>query len=156
MVPDDKTHPHLQWVMEGSVCRRRRQRPSAAYIRQRARHLGKQEQQILCINRSICKWRSKLSYSAAFAALQKLKELYDSHFALEVVQLMIKLFTLELKNNDPLALASEIKSIRRIFLGFPLKLERFWPWMITYILCLLSLYCLCFGSFLMKKNTIII
>ena len=49
--------------------------------------------------------------STAFQALQKLKELYDSHSALEVVQLMIKLFTLELQNNDPLALASEIKSI---------------------------------------------
>ena len=49
--------------------------------------------------------------STAFEALQKLKELYDSHSALEVVQLMIKLFTLELQNNDPLALASEIKSI---------------------------------------------
>eukprot|EP00253_Pinus_taeda_P021319 PITA_21319 len=49
--------------------------------------------------------------STAFEALQKLKELYDSHSALEVVQLMIKLFTLELENNDPLALASEIKSI---------------------------------------------
>jgi len=51
------------------------------------------------------------SYSTSFEALQKLKELYDSHSALEVVQLMIKLFTLELKNNDPLALASEVKSI---------------------------------------------
>eukprot|EP00253_Pinus_taeda_P016865 PITA_16865 len=51
------------------------------------------------------------SYSTAFEALQKLKELYDSHFALEFVQLMTKLFTLELQNNDPLALASEIKSI---------------------------------------------
>jgi len=51
------------------------------------------------------------SYSTAFEALQKLKELYDSHSALEVVQLMIKLFTLKLKNNDPLALASEVKSI---------------------------------------------
>eukprot|EP00253_Pinus_taeda_P029725 PITA_29725 len=51
------------------------------------------------------------SYSTTFEALQKLKELYDSHSALEVVQLMIKLFTLELKNNDPLAIASEVKSI---------------------------------------------
>eukprot|EP00253_Pinus_taeda_P024998 PITA_24998 len=50
------------------------------------------------------------SYSTAFEALQKLKELYDSHSALEVVQLMIKLFTFELQNNDPLALASEVKS----------------------------------------------
>eukprot|EP00253_Pinus_taeda_P014298 PITA_14298 len=55
--------------------------------------------------------RHILSYSTAFEALQKLKELYDSHSALEVVQLMIKLFTLELQNNDPLALASEVKSI---------------------------------------------
>ena len=52
------------------------------------------------------------SYStAAFEALQMLKELYDSHSALEVVQLMIKLFTLELQNNDPLALTYELKSI---------------------------------------------
>jgi len=50
-------------------------------------------------------------FSTAFEALQKLKELYDSHSALEFVQLMIKLFTLELQNNDPLALASEVKSI---------------------------------------------
>eukprot|EP00253_Pinus_taeda_P002429 PITA_02429 len=51
------------------------------------------------------------SYSTAFEALQKLKELYDSHSAFEVVQLMIKVFTLELQNNDPLALTSEVKSI---------------------------------------------
>eukprot|EP00253_Pinus_taeda_P029861 PITA_29861 len=51
------------------------------------------------------------SYSTPFEALQKLKELCDSHSALEVVQLIIKLFTLELQNNDPLALASEVKSI---------------------------------------------
>ena len=46
----------------------------------------------------------------AFKALQKLKELYDSHSALEVVQLMIKLFSVELQNDDPLALALELKS----------------------------------------------
>jgi len=51
------------------------------------------------------------SYSTTYEALQKLKEIYDSHSALEVVQLMIKLFTLELQNNDPLALASDVKSI---------------------------------------------
>eukprot|EP00253_Pinus_taeda_P032022 PITA_32022 len=52
-------------------------------------------------------------FSTAFEALQKLKELYDLHSALEVVQLMIKLFTLELQNNDPLALASERKLLER-------------------------------------------
>jgi len=51
------------------------------------------------------------SYSTAFKALQKLKELYGSHSALEFVQLMIKLFTLELQNNDPLALSFEVMSI---------------------------------------------
>eukprot|EP00253_Pinus_taeda_P022521 PITA_22521 len=50
-------------------------------------------------------------FSNAFKALQRLKELYDSHSTLEVVQLMIKLFSLELQNDDPLALASEVKSI---------------------------------------------
>ena len=50
-------------------------------------------------------------FSNAFEALQKLKELYNSHSELEVVQLMIKLFSLELKNDDPLALASEVRSI---------------------------------------------
>jgi len=50
-------------------------------------------------------------FSNAFEALQKLKELYDSHSALKVVQLIIKLFSLELQNDDPLALASEVKSI---------------------------------------------
>ena len=50
-------------------------------------------------------------FSNAFEALQKLKELYDSHSELEVVQLLIKLFSLELKNDDPLALASEVRLI---------------------------------------------
>ena len=40
-----------------------------------------------------------------------MKELYDSHSELEVVQLMIKLFSLELKNDDFLALASGVRSI---------------------------------------------
>lgn len=47
----------------------------------------------------------------AFEALQNLKEMYDSHFELEVVNLLIKLFSLELKNDDSLALASKFRSI---------------------------------------------
>ena len=50
-------------------------------------------------------------FSNAFEALQKLKELYDSHYMIEVVQLMIKLLNLNLQNDDPLALALEVKSI---------------------------------------------
>lgn len=46
-------------------------------------------------------------FSNAFEALKKLKELYDSHSALEFVQLKIKLFTLELQNSDPLVLHSK-------------------------------------------------
>lgn len=34
-----------------------------------------------------------------------MKEIYDSHTELEVVHLIIKLFNLELKNNDSIALA---------------------------------------------------
>jgi len=49
--------------------------------------------------------------SNSFEALQKLRELYESHFELEVFQLMIKLFKLELKNDDPLALQLELISI---------------------------------------------
>ena len=40
-----------------------------------------------------------------------MKEFYDSHFELEVVQLMIKLFDLELKDDDSLASAFEIRAI---------------------------------------------
>ena len=52
-----------------------------------------------------------MPFSTTFEALQKLKELYDSHSTLEVFKLMIKLFTVELQNNDPLAPAFEVKSI---------------------------------------------
>ena len=55
--------------------------------------------------------RYSLSFSNAFEAIKNLKELYDSHSELDVVQLMIKLFNLELKNDDPLPLESEIRSI---------------------------------------------
>ena len=50
-------------------------------------------------------------FSNAFEALQKLKELYDSCPELELIQLLIELFSIELKNDDPLYLASEVRSI---------------------------------------------
>ena len=43
-------------------------------------------------------------FSNAYEALRKLKELYESHSKLEIVQSMIKLFNLELKNDDPLGM----------------------------------------------------
>lgn len=48
--------------------------------------------------------------STALEALKKLKELYDSHSELEIIQLLLKLFNLEMKDNDPLKSASEIKT----------------------------------------------
>ena len=44
-------------------------------------------------------------------SIKKLKDLYDSHFEIEIIQLLIKLFTLELKDNDPMKLAYEIRAI---------------------------------------------
>jgi len=41
----------------------------------------------------------------------KLKDFYDFHSELEIIQLLMKLFNLELKDNDPMKLASEIKSL---------------------------------------------
>jgi len=80
-------------------------------------------------------------FSTPFEALQKLKELYDSHSTLDVFQLMIKLFTLELKNNDPLAFSSEVKSImhdiksNKVELYIPLItfLKEFYPTYSNYL-----------------------
>ena len=62
-------------------------------------------------------------FSNAFEALQKLKELCDSHFELEVVQLMIKSFSIELKNGDPLALASKVRYIMHDIKATDVQLE---------------------------------
>jgi hypothetical protein len=43
--------------------------------------------------------------------LKRLNELYDTHSEPELIQLILKLFNLELKNDEPMAIASEIKSI---------------------------------------------
>jgi len=55
--------------------------------------------------------RHILSSTTTFKALEKLKDLYDSHSELEIIQLLMKLFNLELKDNNPMKLASKIKSI---------------------------------------------
>lgn len=106
MVSKDQTHSHFQWVVE--------------------RHLRDNAPKNLTLNKEFTIWENKNSkayaliatsineevsrhispFSNAFEALQKLKELYDSHSKLEVVQLMIKLFSLELQNDDPISLAS--------------------------------------------------
>jgi hypothetical protein len=52
-----------------------------------------------------------ISNTTTFKALQKLKDLYDSHPELGIIQLLMKLFNLELKDNNPMKLASESKSL---------------------------------------------
>jgi hypothetical protein len=55
--------------------------------------------------------RHIISNTTMFKVLEKLKDLYDSHSELEIIQLLMKLFNLELKDNNPMKLASEIKSL---------------------------------------------
>ena len=44
-------------------------------------------------------------------SIKETKDLYDSHSELEVIQLLMNLFNLELKDNDPIKLAYEIRAI---------------------------------------------
>ena len=41
-----------------------------------------------------------------YGALKKLKDVYDSHSELDIIQLLRKLFNLELRGNGPMALSS--------------------------------------------------
>ena len=52
-----------------------------------------------------------ISMKKSYDALKKLRDLYDSHSELELIQLLLKLFNLELKDNDPMAMASKINYI---------------------------------------------
>jgi hypothetical protein len=52
-----------------------------------------------------------VSISDSYGSLKILNELYDTHSELELIQLMLNLFNLELKNDDPMDLTSEIKYI---------------------------------------------
>ena len=51
----------------------------------------------------------------AFHALKKMEILYELHSQLEVVQLMIKLFNLELKDDDSLVLASQMLFVKKFW-----------------------------------------
>jgi len=64
-----------------------------------------------------------MAFSHAFESIKKLKDLYDSHSHLQVVQLMIKLFNLELKDDDPLALDSEIRAIMHDIEAIGVKID---------------------------------
>jgi hypothetical protein len=47
----------------------------------------------------------------SWSDLKKLKYPYDSHSRLELIKLLMKLFNLEIEDNDPMYLAYEIKDI---------------------------------------------
>ena len=51
------------------------------------------------------------SISDSYGALKRLNYLYATHSEMKLIELMLKLFNLELKNDDPTALASEITTI---------------------------------------------
>jgi hypothetical protein len=52
-----------------------------------------------------------ISIKHSYGYLNKLKDLYDSHSKLELIQLLVKIFNLELKNDDSMALTSKIKAM---------------------------------------------
>ena len=49
------------------------------------------------------------SIDDAWNALKKLKDLFDSHSKLELIQLQLKLFNLKLKNDDPMVLIQKLE-----------------------------------------------
>jgi hypothetical protein len=52
-----------------------------------------------------------VSINDSYSPLKELKDLYDTHSELELIQLLVKLFNLELKNDYPMALAFDIKAM---------------------------------------------
>jgi len=74
----------------------------------------------------------------AWKYLNKLRDLYDTHFELEFIQLQLSLFNFELKDGDSMALALEIKDIKydldASYVKFDITLT-------TYIKALYFTYC---------------
>jgi hypothetical protein len=51
------------------------------------------------------------SINDSYSSLNILNEMYNTHSECEIIQLMVKLFNLELKSDNPMSLASKIESI---------------------------------------------
>ena len=51
---------------------------------------------------------------SCFEALKALNDLYDSHSKMEIIHLLSKLFSLEVKNNDPMLVTYEIKVLIKL------------------------------------------
>ena len=62
-----------------------------------------------------------LPNKSCFEAIKTLKGLYDSHSEMEVIHLMLKLFILEVKDNDPMLVASEIRATMHKIQAFGMK-----------------------------------
>jgi hypothetical protein len=68
-----------------------------------------------------------VSIKYSWSALKNLKDMYDSHSRVELIQLLMNLFNLEMKDNNPMFLASKIKFIMhdidasRLKIGISLK-----------------------------------
>lgn len=63
------------------------------------------------------------SIKEAWGAFKKFKDLYNSHLELEFIQLQLKLFNLDVKGNDPMALASKIKDIMHNIVVVDVKVD---------------------------------
>ena len=74
---------------------------------------GKDKKAYVLIASSITEEVSRhiISRKSAFAALKKLKDPYDSHSKLEIIQLLMKLFNLEKIDNDTMKLDSKIGAL---------------------------------------------
>lgn len=82
--------------------------PNQTYQFKGARGLESQKQEGLCLSATSMSEDVNHhinSISNAWGALKKLKDLYESHSELEFIQLQLKVLNLELKENDPMALA---------------------------------------------------
>jgi hypothetical protein len=66
------------------------------------------------------------SINDSYGTLKKLKDFYDSHLELELIQLLVKLFNLELKKDESMTLDYEIKAtmhdidVTGVKIGIPL------------------------------------
>lgn len=56
-----------------------------------------------------------------YEALKTLKDMYDSHSEMEFIQLMLKLFSLEVNDNDPMLVTSEIREIMHKIQAYGMK-----------------------------------
>jgi hypothetical protein len=63
------------------------------------------------------------SIKDSWGDLKKLNDLYGSHSKLDLIQLLLKLFNLELKDNNPMAFAYEIKAIMHVVDATSVKIE---------------------------------